>query len=249
LIGDADLPTLPFGRGIVRAGNAVVGACLTALLLGCPSGSGGPKVAKRFDPYANNMPPDPFEDWYPESIAPPEGTRYPFLLSPLRDVTALPGLDQPYMNHVMAQLVTVARANLLLAKGLGGKEHDDALANYSDFVGEAVENIEAEDVPEGLRAFHDNVVDAIALQRIQFEKAGGIVAEHMAPVFERADLTEIILSSEKETALKATVGILEGKAASAKLVAAWTELSARYTGHWSDRTRDAMYSHLRAMDL
>ncbi len=226
-------------------------AALVASLTGCPSrGAAGASPGKpAFNPYKSNMPSDPFEDWYPESISPPEGTRYPYLLAPLPDTTTLPGLDRPYINHVMSQMVIIARANLRLIKGVGTKEHSENFGDYNEFVGEALENIEAEDVPEGLRQFQDDLTGAIALQLVHFEKVARIVEKHMEPVYEREALTEVAAAGEIEQALKKTQGILEGEAASAKLTAAWSQLSERYADHWTDELRESIYSHFRVLDL
>lgn len=231
----------------MRTGIGVVGVLLAVALVGCPSG--GPTAVKAFDPYKSNMPADPFEDWYPETIVAPEGTRYPYVLLRLPDTTALPGLDRSYINHVMAQLVTIARSNARLVKRMGTKEHDEAVGDFNEFAGEALENVEAETVPEGLRAFHDDLCAALALQQAHFTKTARGVAAFMKPVYEREALTEVAVASEIERALKSTTHIIEGKAASAKLTAAWAQLSARYGGHWDDPLRDSIYSHFRAMDL
>ena len=224
-----------------------MGTLLAVALTGCPSG--GPAVEKAFDPYKGDMPSDPFEDWYPETIMAPEGTRYPYLLLRLPAITDLPGLDQRYINHVMSQMVVVARANVRLLKRLGTKEHEEAVGDYNEFAGEALENIESETVPQGLREFHDDMGAAFALQQRYFAKSARIVSEHMGPVYERENLTEVAVAGEIETALKGTTNIIEGNAASAKLTAAWEKLSERYGGHWNDGLRDSIYSHFRAMDL
>jgi len=90
-------------------------------LCGCPNqgGAGAGSSSPAVDPYADDDPsPAPFEDWYPEDIAPPEGTQYPCPLAehPLpEELPGIPNKDRQFINHVYSQILACTQAKLLLS--------------------------------------------------------------------------------------------------------------------------------------
>jgi hypothetical protein len=123
------------------------------------------------------------------------------------------------------------QAKLVLQKALrdgNGPRLAAAQADYRRLTGDALAKIRAEVVPSGLEKFRDDVISAIELQRTVFEQA-----------------------------IKARIGgapageeyrIPESRAASQRLVAAWTKMMRHYPD-LSAEMRDSVYHHLCALDL
>jgi hypothetical protein len=223
-------------------------AIFAAAMLGCPAAD-DPVPKQAFDPYASASSPGDYEDWYPESVMAPEGMEYPVRLLPLPpSMKGLPGLDHGYLNHVFSQIVVAAEANLTMKQQLGTSDQESALAAYTNNATEIQETLDAETIPKGLQPFHDDLTAALRLQLAYFQKAGALVDERMLPLFE-SEASEAGLETGRSAALSDARSVIELKAATAKLTAAWSKLSRRYTGHWDDTVRDAIYSHLRALEL
>lgn len=170
------------------------------------------------------------DDWYPADIGPPPGTQYPCALTALpRELPGVPEPDRRFINHVYSMILRSTQAKLVLQKALAdGGGLAASLADYRRITGDALAKIRAEPVPAGLEKFREDVAAAIELQRTAFEQAvkarvGG------APVGEE-------------------YRIPESRAASQRLIAAWTGM----TRHYPDLTpemRDSVYHHLCALDL
>lgn len=172
-----------------------------------------------------------YEDWYPKDIAPPAGTQYPCALSALPpELPGIPAGDRRFINHVYSMLLRSTQAKLSLQKALtqGGTPIVAADAQYRRTTGEALAKIRAEPVPAGLEKFTENVTAALELQRTAFEKAvqartgGGPAGEEYR--------------------------VPEGRAASQRLIAAWTKMAQRYP-EWLREMQDSIYHHLCALDL
>ena len=83
-------------------------------------------------------------------------------------------------------------------------------------------------VPAGLEPFQQDVLSALALQQAFFSKA--------------------VPLREAGRGMDEAYRIAEGRQASARLIAAWSRMQARYPG-WPAATRDSVYHHLCALDL
>lgn len=128
-------------------------------------------------------------------------------------------------------VLRATRAKLTLQKALAagnGPALTAAHADYRRSTGEALAKIRGEHAPSGLEGFGEDVASAIELQRMAFsravrERAAGEPAgqEYKAP---------------------------EARAASQKLMAAWTAMTQRYSA-WTPEMRDSIYHHLCALDF
>jgi hypothetical protein len=174
----------------------------------------------------------PGDDWYPADVAPPPGTQYPCALTALpRELPGIPAGDRRFINHIYSMVLRSTQAKLVLQKALGdgnGPRLAVARADYRRITGDALEKIRAEAVPPGLEKFRDDVISAIELQRTAFEQAvkariGGAPAgeEYRIPA---------------------------SRAASQRLMAAWTKMMRRYPDLPAEM-RDSVYHHLCALDL
>ncbi|RMG08625.1 MAG: hypothetical protein D6731_21480 [Planctomycetota bacterium] len=214
-------------------------------LLGCERGaeilSPRPDVTPRGDATAEAE----HEDWYPEEIDPPEGTEYPVRLTPLPErLDGLPAGDQGYLNHAFSQVLAVARANLAVLRALGTEFHEEGLRSYDDAVEEALQNLEAEEVPGGLEPFHGELLAALELQRAFVEKAGA----ELGALRRREGLEGVQAAAKRQEALNAVRRhSVEGQAARARLLSAWSHLARRYEGRWSPALRRCLYQHLQAL--
>jgi len=187
--------------------------------LACPASPGG------------SLPLPPDQDWYPADVAPPPGTQYPCALTALpRDLPGIPAGERLYINHVYSMILRATRAKLVLQKALaeGGPALTAAHAEYRRSSGDALAKIRSERAPSGLQEFGEDVATAIELQRMAFNRAvrardGGEPAgqEYKAP---------------------------EARAASQKLMAAWSEMTQRYPA-LTPAMQDSTYHHLCALDF
>jgi hypothetical protein len=170
------------------------------------------------------------DDVYPSDITPPPGTRYPCALTALP--RGLPGIaeeDRGYINRTYARVLRAVQAKLVLLKAL--EENRDlgaGLASYDARAKALAEGIREDHPPAGLENFRYDVTAAIELQREFFVKAVAArgAGRSMADVF----------------------SIPEGRQASARLIAAWGKMQARYP-RLSRETSDSIYHHLCALDL
>lgn len=170
-----------------------------------------------------------FVNWYPSSIALPQGLNYPCALTPLP--TALPGIpagDRNYINHVYSMLLKCVQAKTIMLSKLKRGEANSAYTRYYADTYKALETIRNEPTPAGLESFRNQVMTAITTQVNFFSKA--------------------TKAAEAGTDGNTIMQIPEGRQASSMLISAWGEMAARYP-QWSAETKDSMYHHLCALDL
>jgi hypothetical protein len=169
-------------------------------------------------------------DAYPADIQPPPGTQYPCALTPLpKGLPGIPEADRGYINRTYARILRTTQAKLVALKALdAGQDSAKAVDLYLTQTSALLERTRADAPPLGLAPFQDDVAQAMALQQTFFRKAVPMRAQGrtMADVY----------------------AIPEGRQASARLIAAWGKMSARYPG-WSAEARDSIYHHLCAPDL
>jgi hypothetical protein len=170
------------------------------------------------------------QDAYPADITPPAGTRYPCALTALpRGLPGIPETDRGFINRTYARVLRATQAKLVLLKALEQQREIDASAARHR---EATEGLLArqrnDDVPAGLEAFQQDVLAAFELQLTFFAKAAALRGAGRG--------------------MHEAYGIAEGRQASARLVAAWSRMQARYPA-WPPQTRDSIYHHLCALDL
>jgi hypothetical protein len=170
-----------------------------------------------------------FENWYPRDIQPPPGTRYPCALTALP--VALPGIppdDHRFINHSYTLILRATQAKLLMLKALDQGHAEPQWGTYQRDTSAALRALRAEPVPAGLEAFRDRVADALELQMTFFEKA--------------------LEARRHGQTMTQVFAIPEGRAASARLQAAWSTMVHRYPA-WATETRQSIYHHLCALDL
>ncbi|MBK9144166.1 MAG: hypothetical protein IPM23_16855 [Candidatus Melainabacteria bacterium] len=169
-------------------------------------------------------------NWYPSSIALPNGMSYHCKLTPLpQSLKGIPEGDRVYINHAYAMILRCAQAKTIMVEAL--KDKSKARAGYSKYyysTREALEKLRAEPTPKGLETFRNQVVKAIQLQMSFFDKASTL--------------------SEKGASWGQIMAVPEGKQASSLLFAAWAQMQSRYPA-WDAGTKDSVYHHLCALDL
>ena len=170
------------------------------------------------------------QDSYPTDIAPPPGTRYPCALTALPPgLPGVPPADRAFVNRTYSRVLRATQAKLLLLKSLDERQRmSDALARYLDETEALAGRQQADAVPEGLGPFQQDVLAALELQQAFFRKA--------------------LPLREAGRGMDAAYQMPEGRQASARLVAAFGQMQARYPS-WSAETRDSIYHHLCALDL
>ena len=172
----------------------------------------------------------PAQDSYPADIAPPPGTRYPCALTALPPgLPGVPPADRAFVNRTYSRVLRATQAKLLLLKSLEERQGmSDALARYLGETEALAGRQKADAVPEGLGPFQKDVLAALELQQAFFRKA--------------------LPLREAGRGMDAAYQMPEGRQASARLVAAFGQMQARYPS-WSAETRDSIYHHLCALDL
>jgi hypothetical protein len=169
---------------------------------------------------------------YPADITPPPGTHCPCALTPLpRTLTGVPEAERGYVTRVYGQVIRGIHAKLIVLKAVAGSdpgERGAALLRYQADTDAVVGRISALAPPPGLEPFRDDVVGAFRLQRTFFEKA--------------------VEARRTGASMDDVWRIAEGRQASARLIAAWGRMQARYP-QWSRETSDSVYHHLCALDL
>lgn len=198
-----------------RAARALALAALPIVLVaGCGGEAGGrPSLV--------------FEDWYPEDVSPPPGTRYPCALTAQpRDLPGIPATDRAFVNHAYSLVLDATRARLELMRDL---ERNGAAAfrDYEVRIAAIGERLDSEPTPEGLERFRDDVAAALRLQRDAF---GAAVRE------------------TPRGAGRAVFARPEAREASRRLIRAWGAMNARYPEATAE-LRDSAYHHLCALDL
>lgn len=210
-------------------------AIAAALALGACSSSAAPPAA---EPPPASAPPATtavsasavFEDWYPDDIAPPEGTSYPCALTALP--RALPGVgeaDRRYVNHVYTLVLRATQSKLRVLRALERREGmAEAQQRYDGEMADLTARLDGETVPDGLASFQADVRSAFDLQRAFFAEAARVreAGREMTDVF----------------------AIRSGRQASARLISAWGAMQRRYPA-WTAEMRESVYHHLCALDL
>jgi len=172
----------------------------------------------------------PAQDSYPADIAPPPGTRYPCALTALPPgLPGVPPADRAFVNRTYSRVLRATQAKLLLLKSLDERQGmSDALARYLGETEALAGRQKADAVPEGLGPFQKDVLAALELQQAFFRKA--------------------LPLREAGRGMDVAYQVPEGRQASARLVAAFGQMQARYPS-WSAETRDSIYHHLCALDV
>lgn len=170
------------------------------------------------------------QDAYPSDITPPAGTQYPCALTALpRGLPGIPEADREYVNRTYARVLRATQAKLVLLKALEERQDLDArLGRYLSELEPVVQRQRDDRVPAGLEPFQQDVLSALGLQQAFFSKA--------------------VPMRDAGRGMDEAYRIAEGRQASARLIAAWSRMQARYPG-WPAATRDSVYHHLCALDL
>ena len=169
-------------------------------------------------------------DRYPDDITPPPGTHYPCALTPLpKTLAGVPEAERSYINRTYARVLRATQAKLVALKALEDEQGiAQAMERYDATTEKLMTALRDDQVPAGLESFRSDVVASLDLQRNFFRKA--------APLRQSGrSMTDVYAVSE-------------GREASARLMAAWGEMQARYPA-WSEATKDSIYHHLCALDL
>jgi hypothetical protein len=170
------------------------------------------------------------QDSYPADITPPAGTRYPCALTALPPgLPGVPPADRAFVNRTYSRVLRATQAKLVLLKALEERRGlSAALARYVETTGALAGRQKTDAVPEGLAPFQQDVLTALELQQAFFRKA--------------------VPLREAGRGMDAAYQLPEGRQASARLVAAFGRMQARYPA-WPPETRDSIYHHLCALDL
>ncbi len=170
------------------------------------------------------------QDSYPADITPPAGTRYPCALTALPPgLPGVPPADRAFVNRTYSRVLRATQAKLVLLKALEeGQGMSAALARYLAETEGLAGRQKADVVPEGLGPFQQDVLAALELQQGFFRKA--------------------LPLREAGRGMDVAYQLPEGRQASARLIAAFGQMQARYPS-WSPATRDSIYHHLCALDL
>jgi hypothetical protein len=168
--------------------------------------------------------------WYPRDVTPPPGTQYPCALTALPET--LPGIpegDRRFIDHAYALILRAVHARLKVYTALASAAPDRKdLDLYLKSTDVLLGKLRRETPPAGLLPFRDEVIGAVELQRTFYKKAfalrraGKSLSDALAPP--------------------------EGREASSKLQAAWSEMERRYPG-WPKETSEPVYHHLCALDI
>ena len=170
------------------------------------------------------------DDAYPADISPPAGTQYPCALTALpRSLPGIPESDRAYLNRTYARILRATQAKLVALKALEeGRDVSGSVAHYLAQTAALADRLRAEPAPAGLEPFQQDVVLALALQQAFFEKAA--------------------TQRTSGGSMPDVYRIPEGRQASARLIAAWGKMQARYPA-WAAETSNSIYHHLCALDL
>jgi len=168
-------------------------------------------------------------NWYPASVAAPNGLSYPCNLHPLpRSMDGIPARDRVYINHTFAMILRALQAKTVMLSKLTKGNARPAYATYYATTISALKTIQKEPTPRGLETFRNEVMNGIILQMTFFKKA--------------------TTAAEAGSDFKTIMKIPEGKQASAQLQAAWSQLKSHYT-NIGPMTENSLYHHLCALDL
>lgn len=169
-------------------------------------------------------------NWYPASITLPDGLKYPCALTPLpQSLKGIPQSDRVFINHAYAMILKAAQAKTIMLADLSDKGRvQNAYSKYYYSCADALKKLQAEPTPKGLEKFRNQVIRAVQLQMVFFDKAS--------------------TASSKGVPFKQLMAIPEGKQASTLLFAAWSQMENRYSA-WDAATKDSINHHLCALDL
>ena len=170
------------------------------------------------------------DEQYPADITPPAGTQYPCALTALpRELPGIPEADRSYINRTYARILRATQAKLVVLKALEeNRKVDEAIKRYESATSEIGATLKRDAVPAGLEPFRDDLVAALELQQTFFRKG-------------------VAIRKSGET-MPAVYAVPEGRAASARLFAAWAKMQSRYPS-WNAETKDSIFHHLCALDL
>ena len=172
-----------------------------------------------------------YDNWYPPSIMPPAGHRYPCALVPLPDsLEGIPEADRQFINHVYSMILKCLQAKLIMIDTLwqDNRSYQSTFDTYYKDTTAARQKIANEPCPKGLEDFRNDVIKAID-QQIVFFRTGTSMREAHKPI-------------------RDVMNLPEGRSASSLLQSAWGRMASRYPG-WSAGVKDAIYHHLCALDL
>jgi hypothetical protein len=203
---------------------------IALVLTGCVAGEKPQAAVERQRVAAEKRRIAAVDDTYPADITPPPGTQSPCALTALpKDLAGIPADERSYINRTYTRILRATQAKLVVLKALHEKSDARTEASrYDDTIENIVNTLKADVAPDGLRVFHSEVITAIELQRSFFSRA---TADRRAG----ASMEQIYQ-------------LPQGREASAKLMSAWGQMSARYPS-WSAATKDSIYHHLCALDL
>jgi hypothetical protein len=171
----------------------------------------------------------PGDDVYPADIRPPAGTQYPCALVALpQGLPGIPEADRAYINRSYARILRATQAKLLVLRALELGPDTAARARYDERTATLLAGLRADAPPPGLEPFREDVVTAIELQRRFFAQA--------------------LALRQHGRAMSEVYAVPEGRQASARLIAGFAKMQARYP-QWSAATRDSIFHHLCALDL
>lgn len=199
-------------------------ACLIAILMiaNC-------QAVSSQTPQSKQKPGAQFEDWYPRSIALPDGVAYHCNLTPLpRSLPGIPESDRRFINHTYAMILRCAQAKTIIVSKMQPGKARTAYRRYYAETYQALDKIRREPTPKGLERFRNQVLNAITLQVKFFDKASK--------------------ATDAGTDWNSVLQYPEGKQASTLLISAFGEMAQRYPS-WRADTKDSIYHHLCALDL
>lgn len=175
-----------------------------------------------------------YADWYPQSIEPPQGHRYPCNLTALpRDLKGIPATDRPYINHAFSLILACLQAKLIMIDTLAGSggasAAKTAYTKYYAATSAARQKLLKEPVPSaGLEQFRNDVIRGVDQEVVFFQKGVSV--------------------SSGGKPFSAVLALPEGRVASGYLQSAWGKISALYP-QWSPEVKDSIYHHLCALDI
>ena len=170
------------------------------------------------------------DDPYPSDISPPPGTQYPCALTALpRGLPGIPEVERAYINRTYARVLRATQAKLVVLKSLyENRNVDTSMKAYEEATRKLAAAIRDEPAPAGLLSFQQDLIAALELQRTFFRKGAAL--------------------RRSGKSMDEVYAIAEGRAASARLIAAWGRMESRYP-RMSAATKDSIYHHLCALDL
>ncbi len=172
-----------------------------------------------------------FDNWYPSSITPPAGHRYPCALTALpASLDGIPEADRQFINHTYSMILKCLQAKMLMLDSLyqNRRSYASEYSAYYSAVTAARKKILDEPCPRGLEGFKNDVIQALDQQIVFFRKA--------------------VEARQTGESMQKVLGLAEGRAASGLLQAAWSKMANRYP-QWSQPVRESIYHHLCALDL